>query len=187
MTRASRHDPGVPIAELARCWHLGVGMTNPAEQLSGAAKRCHGVATRLLRPSADRIALLPDYQVRYRPRCCSVGKRKQQLIAVRIVDLNHVVAPPRLEIGNRALDKFTTQFCKGGRRQLDEQAAPVSARGVFTENDLAFAAADLADLARAIAFMPTLLEAEHVDVELKRAVHIGDEKNRARVPPVSSL
>src|SRR6185437_8992193 len=126
-------------------------------------------------------------QARHRPRCCSVGNRKQQLVAVRIVDLEHVVAPPRREIRNRSLDKFTTQFCKGGRRQLDEQTSPVSACGVLAENDLAFTATDLADLARATAFMPTLLEAEHVDVELKRAAHIGDEKNWARVPPVSSL
>src|SRR6185312_2528188 len=126
-------------------------------------------------------------QDRHRPRCCSVGNRKQQLVAVRIVDLKHVVAPPRLEVRNRALDKFTTQFCKGNRRQLDEEASPVFACGVLAENDLAFAATHLADLARAIAFMPTLLEAEHVDIEPKRAVHIGDEQNRARVPSVSSL
>ena len=35
--------------------------------------------------------------------------------------------------------------------------------------------------------MPALLEAEHVDVETQRAVHVGNEENRARVPPVNNL
>jgi hypothetical protein len=35
--------------------------------------------------------------------------------------------------------------------------------------------------------MPTLLEAEHVDVEMKRAVHVGNEKYRTRIPPLNNL
>src|SRR5207244_4347523 len=46
---------------------------------------------------------------------------------------------------------------------------------------------DLTDLARAVAFMPTLFEAEHVDVEMKRAVHVGNEEHRTRVPPLNNL
>jgi hypothetical protein len=35
--------------------------------------------------------------------------------------------------------------------------------------------------------MPTLLEAEHVDVEPKRTVHVGNEEHGTRVPPVNDL
>ena len=114
-------------------------------------------------------------------------KRKEQLIAVGIVDLDHVVPPPGLLAGNRALDELTAKICEPVRGQLDEQARLVSARDVLTEDDLAFSPSDLADLARAVTFMPTLLEAEHVDVETKRAVHVGNEEDRARVPPVDNL
>jgi hypothetical protein len=37
---------------------------------------------------------------------------------------------------------------------------------------------NLADAARAVAFMPTLLEAEHVDLETKRADYVGNEEDR---------
>jgi hypothetical protein len=41
----------------------------------------------------------------------------------------------------------------------------------------------LADLARAIALMPTLLEAEHVDVEPKSTANVSNEEHGTRVPP----
>ncbi len=59
------------------------------------------------------------------------------------------------------------KICKPLRGQLDEQARLVSSHGVLAEDDLAFSATDLADFARAVTFMPTLFEAEHVDVETK--------------------
>jgi hypothetical protein len=80
-----------------------------------------------------------------------------------------------------------TKICKPVRRQLDEQARLVSAPRVLAEDDLAFSAIDLADSARAVGFMSTLLEAEHVDVEPKCAVHVADEERRAGVPPVNNL
>src|SRR5437867_3203410 len=79
------------------------------------------------------------------------------------------------------------KICKPLRGELDEQARFVSAHGILAEDDLAFSAIDLADFARAVAFMPTLFEAEHVDVETKCAVHVGDEEHRARVPAVNNL
>src|SRR6267378_6377234 len=79
------------------------------------------------------------------------------------------------------------KICKPFRGQLDEQARPVSARGVLAEDDLAFSVTDLADFARTVTFMPALFEAEHLDVEMKSAVHIGDEEHRARIPAVNNL
>src|SRR5213080_2871678 len=117
----------------------------------------------------------------------SLRNRKKQLIAVGIVNLEHVVLPPGFLAENRALDDFTTKICQPFRGQLDEQARLVSAPGVFAEDDLAFSAIDLADFARAVACMPVLFEAEQVDVETKCAVHVGDEEYRARVPAVNNL
>jgi hypothetical protein len=71
-------------------------------------------------------------------------------------------------------------------QKLDEQPGFAPARAVLAENDLAFAAIYLADPSCAIACMPALLEAQHVDVEMEGAVHVCDEEDRARVPPVSS-
>jgi hypothetical protein len=51
---------------------------------------------------------------------CSLGSRKKQLIAVGIVDLEHVVTPPGFLARNGALDDFTTKICKPVRGQLDE-------------------------------------------------------------------
>jgi hypothetical protein len=79
------------------------------------------------------------------------------------------------------------KICKPFRGQLDEQARLVSAHGVLAKDNLAFSAIDLADFARAVTFMPTLFEAEHVDVETKCTVHVGDEEHRARVPAVNNL
>jgi hypothetical protein len=53
---------------------------------------------------------------------------------------------------------------------------------VLTEDDFAISAIDLADCSRAVGFMPALLEAEHVDIETKSTVYVGDEEDRARVP-----
>src|SRR5882724_3903910 len=120
-------------------------------------------------------------------RSWSLGNWKQQLIAVRVVDLDHVVPPPRGFVGNRAVDDFTAKLGKPVLGQLDEEPGLVSARGVLAENDLAFSTIHLADVARAVTFMPTLLESEPLKVEIKRAVHVGNEEHRARVPPLNHL
>jgi hypothetical protein len=46
---------------------------------------------------------------------------------------------------------------------------------------------DLADPARAAALMPTLLEAELVDVEPECALHVSNEEHGTRVPPVTDF
>src|SRR6266496_1154211 len=130
----------------------------------------------------------PEYDCDDEPWHSTEGShltRKEQLVAVGIVDLEHIVAPPGFLAGNRALGEFTAKVCEPVRGQLDEQARLASTRGVLAEDDLAFAAIDLADRARAVAFMPAPFEAEHVDVETNGAVHVGDEEDRARVPPVN--
>jgi hypothetical protein len=85
------------------------------------------------------------------------------------------------------LGELTPKICEPVRGQLDEEAAPISARSILTEDDLALSVIDLSDFARAVAFVPALLEAERVDVETKRAVDVANEENRARVPPVNDL
>src|SRR5437879_9094010 len=96
-----------------------------------------------------------------------LGRGKQQLISVRIDDLDHVVTPPGLLGRNRALDDFTAKCGESIDVQCHEQARLVSSRGVLAKDDLASHAIDLADPARSIALMPTLLEAENIDVEAK--------------------
>src|SRR5205814_4759755 len=63
----------------------------------------------------------------------------------------------------------------------------VAACCVLTEDDLAFSVIDLADLARAVACVPALFKAEHVDVEARRSVHVGNKKHRARVPSMDLI
>jgi hypothetical protein len=116
-----------------------------------------------------------------------LGSGEQQLISVGIDDLNHVVTPPGLLGRNRALDDFTAKRGESIDGQFDEQARLVSSRGILAKDDLTFRAVDLADLARAVALMPTLLEAEHVDVEPKCTVHVSNEEHGTRVPAVSDL
>jgi hypothetical protein len=57
-------------------------------------------------------------------------------------------------------------------------------RGILAKDDLASCAIDLTHLARAITFMPTLLEAKFVDIEPQSTVHVNDEKHGTRVPAV---
>src|SRR5260370_11730183 len=116
-----------------------------------------------------------------------LGGGKQQLISVGIDDLNHVVTPPGLLGRNRALEEFTAKRGESIDVQCHEQARLVSTRGILAKDDLASRAMDLADPARAVALMPTLLEAEHVDVEAKRTVHVSNEEHGTRVPAVSDL
>jgi hypothetical protein len=101
--------------------------------------------------------------------------------------MDYVVTPPGFLAGNRALDDLTAKIRKPLRGQLDEQARLVSALGVLAEDDLAFSVIDLADRARAVAFMPSLFEAEQVDEETNCAVHVGDDEHRTRVPAVNHL
>jgi len=116
-----------------------------------------------------------------------LGLREEQLIAIRIVDLKRVVSPPGFLGGNSLLEEVTAKRGEPVCGQLDKQAPFVAARCVFTENDLALSVIDLADLPGAVACMPSLVEAKPVDVEANRAVHVGNEENRARVPPVNRL
>ena len=112
---------------------------------------------------------------------------KQQLVSVGIDDFDHVHTPPGLLARNRALDYFTAKRGEPIGCQFNEQARLVSSRGMLAKYDLASRAIDLADLARAVALVPALLEAEHVDVEPKCSVHVSNEEHGTRVPPVSDL
>ena len=105
-----------------------------------------------------------------------LGRGKQQLISVGIDDLDYVVTPPGLLAGNRALDDFMAKRGESIYGQFHEQARLVSSRGMLAKDDLASRAIDLADPARAVALMPTLLEAEHVDVKPKCTVHVSNEE-----------
>src|SRR6266704_808283 len=116
-----------------------------------------------------------------------LGRGKQQLISVGIDNLDHVVTPPGLLGRNRALDDFTAKRGESIDVQCHEQARLVCSSGILAKDDLASRAMDLANPARAVALMPTLLEAEHVDVEAKRTVHVSNEEHGTRVPPVSDL
>src|SRR5260370_16265520 len=62
---------------------------------------------------------------------------KEQLIAVGIVDLDHVITPPRFLARNQALDDFMAKICNPFWVQCDEQSRPVSANGVLAEDHLA--------------------------------------------------
>src|SRR5260370_3241083 len=94
-----------------------------------------------------------------------LGHGKQQLISVGIDDLDHVVTPPGLLGGHRALDDFTAKRGESIDVQCHEQARLVCSRGILAKDDLASRAMDLADPALAVALMPTLLDAKHPDVE----------------------
>src|SRR5688500_19419424 len=102
--------------------------------------------------------------------------RKEQLVAVGIIDLDRVVPPPALPAGNAALSELPAKIGQPLGGQLDEQPSPVASFRILTENDLALSAVDLAHGSCAVVGMPALLEAEHVDVEANRAVHVGDEE-----------
>src|SRR5258708_15607086 len=124
-----------------------------------------------------------EYRRRGRParlarfRAGLLGRGKQQLVSVGIDDLDHVVTPPGLLAGNRALDDFTAKCGESIDVQCYEQTRLVCSRGILAKDDLASRAMDLADPARAVALMPTLLEAEHVDVESQCTVHVSNEEH----------
>jgi len=96
-----------------------------------------------------------------------IRKREEQLVAVRIDDLDHVITPPRFLARNRALDNLAAKlrYAIMGRRY--KQTCSVLASGILTENDFALCAIDLADFALAIVFVPGFLEAEQVHIEAK--------------------
>lgn len=102
---------------------------------------------------------------RLNDRACDLSLRhgKQQLVAVRIVDLSRIVAPPGSPRGYGTLLQLAPQVPESIRGQLDEEARFVPTRGVLAEDDLAIAPAYLANCARAVALMPVLLEAELVN------------------------
>src|SRR5436190_19081198 len=57
-----------------------------------------------------------------------IRDRKEQLIAIGIVDLDHVITPPRFLVRNRALDDFMAKICKPFRGQIDENRRALSLR-----------------------------------------------------------
>ena len=63
----------------------------------------------------------------------------------------------------------------------------LAARPILAENNLALATIDLANLPFTIAAVPRLLEAEHVDVKPRCAIHVGNEEHGARIPAVNGL
>src|SRR5437870_12421963 len=91
--------------------------------------RSFTMSSPIVRSSAYRRGWLPtrlsDSLLR------SLGKREKQFIAVWIVDLDYVVAPPGVVARNRALDEFTAKLRKPIHGQLDEQTRLVCARGIL--------------------------------------------------------
>src|SRR6185437_13173894 len=116
-----------------------------------------------------------------------IRARKEQLVAIKVIDLDRSVAPPRLLRRNRALAELADKIsmCLGG--QLDEQAPSVAAGCVFTEDDLALTVINLTDRSSAVPCVPAFLEAEEVHIEASRALHVGNEENGPRVPAVSRV
>jgi hypothetical protein len=84
-------------------------------------------------------------------------------------------------------NELTANVSDSVRGQFDEQPTTISARYVFAEDKLALAMIDLTDASGAVAFVPTLLKAKHVDVEANRAGQIRNEEYRTRIPPMNSL
>jgi hypothetical protein len=115
----------------------------------------------------------------------SARTREEQLIAVRIVDLERGITPLYFPGGNGALGKLLLKIRKSLRGQLDEQARSVSMRLILAENDLALAVIDLADLSRAVARVPGLFEAQHLQIEARRAMHVRDEEDGPGIPPMN--
>ena len=117
----------------------------------------------------------------------SARSGEEQLIAVGIIDLDHVITPPRFLAGNRALDDLTTKLRYAILGQRYEHAPSVLAIGGLADNYFALCTVDLANFAVAIVRVPRFLEAEHVYIKSKRAIYIGNEEHRARVPLVRAL
>jgi hypothetical protein len=90
--------------------------------------------------------------------------------------LERIIAPPCFPGGHRALGELTAKICESLGSQLDKQASSVPTRGILAEDDLTLSVIDLADLSCAVAFVPTLFEAERLDVEARRAIHVRHEE-----------
>src|SRR5205085_359779 len=88
-----------------------------------------------------------------------IREREEQLIAVWIVDLDHVITPPRFLARNRALGDLAAKLRYAILGQRHEQARSVLAIGILAKDDLALCAIDLADFALDIVFVPGFLEA----------------------------
>jgi len=58
-------------------------------------------------------------------------KRKQQFVAIRIVDLDYIVTPPRFPSGNGAFDNFASEFRQAVASEFDEQAPLVRTPSVL--------------------------------------------------------
>lgn len=120
-------------------------------------------------------------------RARSLRQGKEQFIPVRITDLKGLGSPPLFLGRNVVLSELTPKVGESIRGELHVQARSISPLAVFAEDDLAFAMIDLTDGPGAVALMPTLLKAKHVDIKANRAVQFRDEENRARIPPMNSL
>ena len=130
-----------------------------------------------------RVAFTGEQAVRDSSR----GRGKEQFVAIGVVYLDHVVSPPGDLVRHRAIDELPVKFGKATPSQLDEKPCPVTACGILAENQLALSTIDLRDFARAVALMPALFEAEHVDVETNGAVNVRDKQHGPRVPPMHRL
>jgi hypothetical protein len=101
-----------------------------------------------------------------------VLEANKKIVAVLVFNLKHVVPPPRLLSRNASLVDFLEQLVDCLPRQLQEETAPIIAIGIFTQDDLAAPAIDLAYGALTVCFVPLLLEPKFTDVELDRTLEI---------------
>src|SRR5258708_12575101 len=103
-----------------------------------------------------------EYRRRGRParlarfRAGLLGRWKQQFISVGIDDLDHVVTPPGLLGGNRALDDFTAKCGESIDVQSYEQARLVCSRGILPKHDLPSRALHLPDPTPPLPLLPPL-------------------------------
>src|SRR5262245_18502081 len=72
-------------------------------------------------------------------------KREEKLVAIRIGDPDHVVAPPRSLRRHRAHQNLAPQLIDPIPIELHEEAAFVPAVRILTEDDFALSTIDLAD------------------------------------------
>ena len=85
------------------------------------------------------------------------------------------------------LGESPLQVDERGQSQLDEQPPAARPRRIFAQDNLAATAGDLADPSCTVAFVPTLLEPERVDVEMQSSFHVSHEEYRPRIPAMNRL
>src|SRR5207302_9911817 len=122
--------------------------TKPTANHAAAHVKPIPSAPRMRRSHFRMIASAPALRTRAwlsSRHVCSLRDRKQQLIAVGILDLDRVVPPPGLLGRNSAYCEFPLKMRERLRSQLDEQPSPVAACSIFAEDDLTVTQIDLAD------------------------------------------